>query len=220
MNSEMEYDEFVKIFREKIVNIFELSEGGDENGIYLHHYEHYYYVNNRRCVMDFVVRDPNISLGEELLVKYWISHCYTSRDNPNEIFKFVYENILLSDLDLYIKIAIHVSFFTGGNNKQIATKLIKFHKKIPNLNIDEFMDEYYRYSFSFYGNLTGHWYIFKGTIIKLNNDKISNLWWLWKDYSGDYVNYIEWLPRETLEDLIMIENKGKYMPDYSTYIKV
>jgi hypothetical protein len=83
-------------------------------------------------------------------------------------------------------------------------EFIDIFKKTINLTLMEFMGR-------FQYHIDTSRFKIKISSFKRNvriKNKISELWWMWKDYSDEPKNYVEWLPRETLEDLIPIQNGG------------
>ena len=162
----------------------------------------------------------NITLLDFL--RQWINY-YFNRSNIEDIDKhieFVYLNVSLVDLEDYIRVIEILKNHGLLYKNNFSHELLLLQKSFPNLSFEYFFEEY----LIFHGRRKGLFvdiFIeeFKEHIKTKSNKRIGDLWWIWKDFSGDYVNYIEWLPRETLDDLIMIQNSGEYQPDYTTYIQ-
>ena len=146
---------------------------------------------------------------------------YSLKIPIDQAIQMIYENISTRDINLFIEMSSHLKNYVWGETIFIVFKLIKIFKKITNLDLSEFVEKFASVNRRFPGPPTYRVYeIFEKEIIELNNSKISELWWNWRDFSGEYKDYVEWFPRETLDDLLMVKNLGKYQPDYTTYVKI
>ena len=180
------------------------------------HYKisHEYTYKNLLRLHAFILRHQKRTNRELLICLY---HEYFYISNIVGIITSTYKSVKIEDLELYLDLSD--ADINCGDRPDVSKiiQLIPIYKKLTNLSIDEFIFETEQYisrnpGEDIFPKLEGH-------IIRINNSKISELWWLWKNYSGIYSNYIEWLPRETLDDTIMIQHSGIPHPDYATYIQ-
>lgn len=208
----MSYQEFIEIFAQKVSSIFKHQK---INNYII--YVHKFVVNNKREIIVFRWDNDTEATNIQIL-ELWVSHCADIFNKPpiDILLKNIYETISIEDLDLYIKMTCHISTYLPGDN--VTSKLIELYKR-TNLELYEFIDEFFSYVCIFFSKWGFWWHIFEARIYKMNNDKISPLWEDWLDYSDNHYSYIEWLPKEILEDLIMIQNGGKYQPGYDSYLK-
>ena len=209
------YDEYVDKFAELIEDEFTYSESENHYGlIKTNIYTHRFEFNSHTSMFSICgeIRTPKFLLGS--WIKHYIGPCYF-----DEHMKFAYKYVELKDLLIYIEM-IKISYIFGINcRKDLPYRLMLIYKKIQNLSHYQFVIEYREF---FYNSGFSNYIMieeFEEEIKEINNKKISELWWIWKDYSGIYSNYIEWLPRELVEDTIMVQHFGEYQPDYTTYVQ-
>lgn len=163
------------------------------------------------------MRLSGVERSPQNIAQRWIETHFKS--DYRDIVIFAYENVEIDKLNLYTEVIKVIRELGLNYLKTLAYDLMILHLSIPNLDFKSFFTEYFIFfrGKNIYFNL---WIKdFDEHIKKINNKRISRLWWIWRDYSGKYSNYIEWLPRETLDDLLMIQNHGIYQPDYTTYIE-
>ena len=215
MNSNIEYDQFIEIFAEKVSKLFKCEERFCNGRLY-YDYQYIHDVDGVRMTkaIDLDIKD------DIMLLERWIHLChgYSSKYKPKKILDFVYKNISISDLDIYISIINHLSKYIRPEYMFDSVEFIDIFKKTINLTLMEFMGRFQ------YHIDTSRFKIkipsFNRNIRIMNNNKISEVWWMWKDYSDEHKNYVEWFPRETLDDLIAIQNGGIVQPDYTTYMEI
>lgn len=193
MNSSVDYYDYVIQWSEKIENLFESVDAGS--------HIRYVYVYNLGKYRNFTTINIEKSKSKVALLEAWIHRCYSFySSNP---LKYVYENIPIKDLDSYIKItSILVSFLGIDDMLRVSIELFNSYKK-SNLELIEFMEVCREIKFI-------HPNVRFGSEIKIIDrgvreksiEKISNLWEIWDDYDGEYKSVLEWLPRETLKDLV------------------
>lgn len=224
VNTDTPYLEFVYILAGKVRETFVfLGKANYLDGVEYNTYECKVFTNKSGHSIKFNIKSSEDNDRSIELLSKWLSHCYSGR-SIYIILKSIHKNVLLDDIDLYVKITFLNSINNNGyfnyNTLFTTSELIKIYKNIPNLDAQEFMEKYK----DFYGNYRlrtpDNLDIFELDMKNLSNSKISELWWMWKDYSNEHSTYIEWLPRETLDDFLMISNLGKYQPDYESYIEI
>ena len=202
----------IEEYTQKFINYFisKFSHYTTFTEIYFYNYE----IQNIRT---FTFQSKCV-LSDERIVEKWLRTIFPLCD-LTEIIQFMYENVDISDIELYIKIAKCMRV-NKSVDRDLCCLYLELHKTTPNLNFTEIINICH-FSLKNISNETQNEIIIEKckTNIKIrNNEKISELWWVWKDFSGNHSNYIEWLPRETLGDLLMIKHSGEYQPDYTTYI--
>lgn len=219
MNS-ISYQEYINIFAEKINNIFKYKESEESYGVV----QNYIYVSEYRIdKLKSLLRIHGKKRSKEELLDIWIASVNnfpTATIYTSSLLKLIYEKVNLSDLDSYIQILRHQKIYAKDLTSSDIFKLLKMYKEIPNLSVREFMDEYKK-MYELYGGIIteSRLHVFKQRLTQMSNYKINPSWFIWANFSGEYINYIEWLPRETLEDTITVQNSGKLQPDYTTYIE-
>lgn len=213
MNLTITYEEFICIFQSELLQRFSKEEELIL-GTFVNVYNYRNYINKRWYT--FQVFADNI---EQLLQK-WLSQIYNynfrySREDP---LKSIYNLISLEDLNIFITTMFALKYCDVFVEVIIASKLIDIIKRISNLSFNEiigYFQDHYRDHYVSIDTFSE----FEGIILEKSNNRISELWWMWKDFDGKYNNYIEWLPRETLDDLLTIQHGGIIQPDYTTYIE-
>lgn len=203
------YPQFVNIFSTLVFRLLKYqrvirSRGRILKNVYTHSYN-----LDKVCYSIYL---QNNTPDKYVLLKKWLK--FTMRDYDIQKFlEISYENVHISDLDKYIKILCSQRLGRRWQYISDPIKLLKISKQAINLTFDEFL-------FILSVKLSSiHMVTFRELIRTINNQNISDLWELWKNYENMYSNYIEWLPRETLEDLIMVQNGGKYMPSYESFME-
>jgi hypothetical protein len=203
MNREEYIDKFGQVIRDQFVHYDEIIVPGGENirDIYVYTIV----VLSGDDYLEF----RNISNMTNLEILYkWLSYISSGIGNIEKLLNKIIENVDSKDLLSYSKILATCRYYYGVCH----IELFKIYRKLPNININEFLSNFLHV---FNGSLEN----FKEYLIKENNNKISDLWCLYLDYSGNFTNYVDWLPKEMIEGVIMVENNGVYMPDYTTYIE-
>lgn len=209
----MDINEYCEKFCETIAKEFSFHEDGAEIGYYhmnVYESEDKYGLCNFKVTL-FGRKRSNGDLTIEWLKKYFQTH------TPFDVMMFAYKNIPPSDLKTYKDMVKITRWYHYNDDLESALKLLKIYKRI-NISLEELTKKYLNYVRDedfYFKNIDKFINILK----RYHNSKISELWWIWRDYSGEYESYIEWLPRETLEELLMVSNSGKYQPDYTTYVE-
>ena len=217
LNSESELSEiqeYIDIFAELVADNFIYSKckiirGLVSSSVYHHTYEFNRYPS---CLLYGIKRS-----NRDLLLNWF--EFRPSIYNTKETMVYIYKNVKTEELPVYIDMIDLLGYYGVRVSNQFSIKLLLLFLELKNITLDEFAKEYTKYVYSNIAFIDESLSKFREIMTKMNNNKISKLWWPWKDFSGNYSNYIEWLPRETLDDTIMVQHFGEYQPDYTTYVR-
>lgn len=221
--TELSLEEYALVFCNKIFKLFEYKESDYILGE-LQHNIYTYYNNSYSHHFSIKLYGPSTRDSKNLTIA-WLSQYFNLKSGSeiegiDEIINFAHKNISVENLDKYIHIISLIRLAGLRSINNLAKIILDLHLKFVNISLDDLINKwcifYYRHKKAYFDL----WFPnFVDKIKTLNNEKISELWWIWADYSGEYNSYLEWLPRETLDDLLMVANRGKYQPDYTTYIQ-
>ena len=215
MNSDLSFEAYLLILAEKVSNKFTYIES---NGYYTNIYEYVYKVDFLR---HFLRLGGRIRLNSELL-EMWLNSVNNNQllNSIETTYKIIYDGVSVEDIDTFVEISSYLRIRSWGETLVASIQLLNIFKRKYNLTLLEFMVQVEQYNYTISGKISGLSLTnFEKRISELSNSKISELWWMWKDFNGEYKSYIDWFPRETLDDLLMISNSGKYQPNYESYIE-
>lgn len=208
-------EDYVKILEEKVSSLFVYSEKNEDDSITrIYRYERQ--IGNKKYLSG---GHGKFRSKHELLIAWLGGMIATKKYTPGDIFNILYQNIPIKSLDIFLEIISNLRISLRIKRLDIAIELTKFYEKTFNISLEEYLSKFVEIYNIFKGEILivflEH---FKEDIILLNNSRISELWSIWRDYSGDFMNYVEWFPRELVDDLLMIQHLGKYQPSLETYI--
>ena len=214
------FNEYLEIFCQLIFNEFKYHETLEIDGeirTNVHVYEHIFGSST------FRIRYSGVSMRTPRnIASKWIDSHFRPKngDEVMQIIEFARQNVNIDNVKLYIEFIKISTDYGLRSNHHLAYNLLNMHHRYPNVEFRSFAIEYQNFH---YQNKTESIEVilekFEEHIKKISNSRISELWWSWLDFTGEYINYVEWFPREALDDLLMVKNKGQYQPDYTTYVQ-
>lgn len=197
------YNEFIDIFTKLVLKRFEYHDTlQTQFKVFTDVYVYRYQYENTRYTM--YLTECKDAANYNILSK-WV-YGFVVVSYITKFLEISYENVNIDDLEKYIQILL----IRKPRDYHEYINILNLHKKAINLTFEEFLLEYYKF---------GYMKNFEEYIIEKSNARISKLWDIWWDYSGEYKTYIEWFPREIIDNFLMLKHNGKYQPDFTTYIE-
>lgn len=204
--------DYNSIFEDKVFSLFEYFEREEVYGVDVYHVYKYTFMESGRSYRLAV--NAKIRTKQEIL-RIWLE-AMLGQYQQNTLYK-IYKYVNIDNLSDFIQILIYMKIYVRREKLDIAFSLIKTYSNLTNIKIKEYLEKFVEI-YNIHNDNLKSYKIFESEIISLNNQKISELWWIWRDYTNEYNSYIEWLPRETLSDFLEVQNSGVSQPDYSSYI--